>query len=285
MNGSPARAEGHVGPREGAGGRLVLCPTPIGNMRDITLRALDCLREADVIACEDTRRTGALLARLGVNAPLVSFHEHNEAARTRELVARIRTGAVVALVCDAGTPLLSDPGHALVQGALAAALPVEVLPGPSAALVGLIASGLPSERFCFVGFLPRRRSDLEPVLLEARETLVAFESPRRLRGTLEVLAEHDPARRVAVCRELTKLHEEVRRGTVAELAAHYAQDAPRGEVVLVVEAAPARAWELDRAVRALSELVRAGARARPAAAVVAEWSGVPANELYRSLTM
>lgn len=284
VKGGPANAESGLDSRERTGGRLVVCPTPIGNLRDITLRALDCLRSADLIACEDTRRTRSLLARLEVATPLVSFHEHNEAARARELAMRMRAGAVVALVSDAGMPLLSDPGHALVQGALAAGLPIEVLPGPSAALVGLVASGLPTERFCFVGFLPRRRSDIERVLLEARETLVAFESPRRLPGTLELLAEDDPARRVAVCRELTKLHEEVRRGTAAELAAHYSQSTPRGEVVLVVEAAPAHAWDHDRAVRALSELVQAGARARPAAGVVAEWSGVPANDLYRALT-
>jgi 16S rRNA (cytidine1402-2'-O)-methyltransferase len=284
MTGEPSELGGDGALHGEAAGRLAVCPTPIGNLRDITLRALDCLRAADVIACEDTRRTGSLLARLQVSKPLVSFHEHNEAARTRELVARMRTGTVVALVCDAGTPLLSDPGHELLRGALAAGLPVEVLPGPSAALTALVASGLSTERCCFVGFLPRRRGEIEEVLLGARETLVAFESPRRLAGTLEALAEHDPAREVAVCRELTKLHEEVRRGTAAELAAHYSQDPPRGEVVLVIAGAPTLAWEHDRAVRALSELVQAGARARPAAGVVAQWSGVSANELYRSLT-
>lgn len=265
-------------------GRLVVCPTPIGNLRDITLRALDCLREADLIACEDTRHTRTLLDRYEIQTALVSFHEHNEDARAGELVARISGGAVVALVSDAGMPLVSDPGYALVQACLRAGLAIEVLPGASAALVALVVSGLPAEGFCFVGFLPRRRGDLERVLLEAQSTLVAFESPRRVAATLGLLAEHEPERRVAVCRELTKLHEEVRRGSARELAAYFAQQAPRGEVVLVVEQPHARAWQLNQAVHALEELVQAGARTRPAAGVVAALTGVPANELYRSLT-
>lgn len=266
------------------GGRLVVCPTPIGNLRDITLRALDCLREADAIACEDTRHTRTLLDRYEIDVPLVSFHEHNEAARAAELVRRIAQGAVVALVSDAGMPLVSDPGYALVQGCLTTGLTIEVLPGPSAPLVALVASGLPAESFCFVGFLPRRRADLERVLLDARHTLLAFESPRRLAATLALIAERDPKRRVAVCRELTKLHEEVLRGSARELAARFAQRAPRGEVVLVVGAPRAPTWERDQAARALGELVRAGARTRPAAGVVADLTGVSANELYRSLT-
>ncbi|MGN6371469.1 MAG: 16S rRNA (cytidine(1402)-2'-O)-methyltransferase [Solirubrobacteraceae bacterium] len=179
-------------------GRLVVCPTPIGNLRDITLRALDCLHEAELIACEDTRHTRTLLDRYEIQTPLVSFHEHNEHTRARELVARVAAGAVVALVSDAGMPLVSDPGYALVQACLDASVSVEVLPGASAALVALVASGLPAEGFCFVGFLPRRRGDLERVLLDAQSTLVAFESPRRLAATLGLLAERDPQRRVAV---------------------------------------------------------------------------------------
>jgi 16S rRNA (cytidine1402-2'-O)-methyltransferase len=265
-------------------GRLVVCPTPIGNLRDITLRALDCLRKADVIACEDTRHTRTLLDRYEIQTALVSFHEHNEGARSSELVARIAKGAVVALVSDAGMPLVSDPGYALVRACLGANLVVEVLPGASAPLVALVASGLPAESFCFVGFMPRRRGDLERVLLDAQQTLVAFESPRRLAATMGLLAEHDPERRVAVCRELTKLHEEVLRGSAQELADRFAGQAPRGEVVLVVEQPRARAWQHGQAVQALAELVQAGARTRPAAGVVATLTGVPANELYRSLT-
>ena len=154
-----------------------MCPTPIGNLEDVTLRVLAALREADVVACEDTRHTQVLLDRHGIAAPLVSFHEHNERARAGELVARIATGEVVALVSDAGTPLISDPGFALVRACLEAGLPVEVLPGPSAVLTALVASGLPAERWRFVGFLPRKRAELERLLAHAAETLVAFESP------------------------------------------------------------------------------------------------------------
>src|SRR2546423_350655 len=221
-----------------SGGRLVVCPTPIGNLEDVTLRVLAALREADIVACEDTRRTRTLLERYGVSARLVSYHEHNEEARTPELVERMRAGEVVALVSDAGTPLISDPGYVLVRACVAAGLAVEVLPGPSAALAALVASALPADRWRFAGFLPRRRGELRRVLGEPGGTLVAFESPRRLPGTLAVLAELDPSRPVAVCRELTKLHEEVVRGNAAELAERYSGSPPRGEAVLVVGAPP-----------------------------------------------
>jgi 16S rRNA (cytidine1402-2'-O)-methyltransferase len=264
-------------------GRLVVCPTPIGNLEDVTLRVLAALREADLVACEDTRRTRVLLERYGVQATLVSYHEHNERERTPELVTRMRDGAVVALVSDAGMPLVSDPGYVLVAGCIAAGLEVEVLPGPSAAIAALVASGLPAERWRFAGFLPRKRGALE-ALLGAEETLVAFESPRRVAASLAVLAELDPARPVAVCRELTKLHEEVVRGESAELAARYADAPPRGEVVLVIGAAPPREGADPRAVDAVRRLVEAGARARPAASVVAELTGGAANDLYRAVT-
>jgi 16S rRNA (cytidine1402-2'-O)-methyltransferase len=268
-------------------GRLVVCATPIGNLEDVTLRVLQALRDADVIACEDTRHTRVLLARYDVATRLVSFHEHNERARAVELVERIRAGAVVALVSDAGTPLVSDPGFALVRSCIAAELHVEVLPGPSAVLAALLASGLPAERWRFVGFLPRARGELLALLDGAAETLVAFESPRRLPATLELLAEHQPARALAVCRELTKLHEEVRRGSAAEVAEHYRAGAVRGEVVMVIAAAAAAEsgqGPLRDAVAALGELIDAGARPRPAAAVVAKLTGLRANELYRVLT-
>ena len=264
-------------------GRLVVCPTPIGNLEDVTLRVLAALREADLVACEDTRRTRVLLERYGVQASLVSYHEHNERERTPELVTRMRDGAVVALVSDAGMPLVSDPGYVLVAGCIAAGLEVEVLPGPSAAIAALVASGLPAERWRFAGFLPRKRGALE-ALLGAEETLVAFESPRRVAASLAVLAELDPARPVAVCRELTKIHEEVVRGDAAELAARYADAPPRGEVVLVIGAAPPREGADPRAVDAVRRLVEAGARARPAASVVAELTGGAANDLYRAVT-
>lgn len=264
-------------------GRLVVCPTPIGNLEDVTLRVLSALRDADVIACEDTRRTRVLLERYGVQASLVSYHEHNETARTGELVGRMRSGEVVALVSDAGMPLVSDPGYVLVQGCVAAGLEVEVLPGPSAALAALVASALPSDAWRFAGFLPRKRGALVEVF-GSPETVVAFESPRRVGASLEVLASIDGDRRVAVCRELTKVHEEVVRGTAAELAARYASTPPRGEVVLVIGGAPPRTGVDPAAVDAVRRLVEAGARPRPAASVVAELTGVPANALYKAVS-
>jgi 16S rRNA (cytidine1402-2'-O)-methyltransferase len=264
-------------------GRLVVCPTPIGNLEDVTLRVLAALREADIVACEDTRRTRVLLDRYGVRAHLVSYHEHNESERAAELVQRMRDGAVVALVSDAGMPLVSDPGYVLVAGCVAAGLAVEVLPGPSAAIAALVASALPADRWRFVGFLPRKRGELVDVF-GSPETLVAFESPRRVAASLRALAELDPERQVAVCRELTKVHEEVVRGTAAELAARYADEPPRGEVVLVVGPAAEKAGELGLAVAALRRLIDAGAKPRPAASVVADLTGVSANALYRALT-
>jgi len=270
-------------PTEAPAGRLVVCPTPIGNLEDITLRVLAALAEADILACEDTRHTSILLARHSISARLVSLHEHNERARAAELVERIADGAVVALVSDAGTPLISDPGYALVRACLAAALHVEVLPGPSAVTSALVASGLPAERWRFVGFLPRARGELEALLAGTSETLVAFESPRRLQGTLALLAARDPTRAVAVCRELTKLHEEVRRGGAQELAEHYAERPPRGEVVLVCGAAEPGRASTEAALEALRALIDAGAKRRPAAAAVARLTGLAANELYREL--
>jgi 16S rRNA (cytidine1402-2'-O)-methyltransferase len=266
-------------------GRLVVCPTPIGNLEDVTLRVLAALREADFVACEDTRRTRVLLDRYGVKARLVSYHEHNERARAGELVDRMRDGSTVALVSDAGMPLVSDPGYLLVRACVAAGLPVEVLPGPSAAITALVASGLPAVEWRFQGFLPRKRAELEAVLREPGGTLVAFESPRRVPATLTAVAALDPGRGVAVCRELTKAHEEIVRGTAAELAERYAGDPPRGEVVLVLgptESDPDGTGE--EALDALRRLVDAGAKPRVAAGVVAELTGGSANALYRALT-
>jgi 16S rRNA (cytidine1402-2'-O)-methyltransferase len=265
-------------------GRLVVCPTPIGNLEDVTLRVLSALREADLVACEDTRRTKTLLDRYGVSAQLVSYHEHNEERRARELVKRIGEGETVALVSDAGMPLVSDPGYVLVRACVGAGLPVEVLPGPSATIAALVASGLPSDSWRFAGFLPRKRGELRRALSEPEGTVVAFESPRRVPATLALLAEIDPERQVAVCRELTKVHEEVVRGSAAELAERYAGGPPRGEVVLVIGPASSDVGSAEAAVDALRRLVEAGARPRKAAAVVAELTGGSANELYRRLT-
>jgi 16S rRNA (cytidine1402-2'-O)-methyltransferase len=291
------QARGAAGDGEG---RLLVCATPIGNLQDVTLRVLEALRTADVLACEDTRHTRRLLERHGIaRGELVSFHEHNERRRAAELVERIRAGSTVALVSDAGTPLVSDPGYELVRASVAAGVVVEALPGPSAALSALVASGLPGSRWRFVGFLPRGaaggvRAALADLLAGVPETTIAFESPRRLARTLGLIADIDPRRPLAVCRELTKLHEEVRRGSAAELAAHYAEHAPRGEIVLAIgPAASASAGRMGadvahapraQALDAVRELVQAGAKPRRAAAVVAKLTGVATNELYRELT-
>ncbi|HEY3758539.1 MAG TPA: 16S rRNA (cytidine(1402)-2'-O)-methyltransferase [Solirubrobacteraceae bacterium] len=289
-------------PAEGAGGagRLLVCATPIGNLQDVTLRVLEALAQADVVACEDTRHTRRLLERHGIaRGGLVSCHEHNEGRRAGELVERMRAGATVALVSDAGTPLVSDPGYELVRASIAAGLTVEVLPGPSAAVSALVASGLSAQHWRFVGFLPRGgagkvRKELARLLGAAPETTIAFESPQRLVSTLGLLAELDPEREVVVCRELTKLHEEVRRGRAGELLEYYTEHAPRGEIVLAIGAAAgevtgsARSAAVhprhEEALEAVHELVAAGAKPRRAAAVVAKLTGVATNELYRELT-
>ena len=229
-------------------------------------------------------QTARLLAASAIKAKLQPLHEHNEDARIEPVLALLRAGKRVALVSDAGMPLVSDPGFVLVRACVAAGLAVDVLPGPSAAVSALVASALPADRWRFAGFLPRKRGELERVL-RSPETLVAFESPRRVAATLAVLAALDPDRQVAVCRELTKIHEDVVRGTASELAARYASEPPRGEVVLVVGPGPAAGpSDLGPAVEALKRLVDAGAKPRPAATVVAELTGTSANALYRALT-
>src|SRR4051812_1391861 len=241
---------------------LAVCATPIGNLDDVTLRVLAELRAADVVLCEDTRHTRTLLARHGIDATLVSYHEHNEAARTAELVPRLSAGERIALVSDAGMPGISDPGGRLVRAALDAGVSVTVLPGPSAVETALVASGLLGERYQYLGFLPRGASALAAVWAELgpwRWPAVAFESPKRLPATLRSLAAADPSREVAVCRELTKRFEEVVRGAAVDVAAHF-PDPPKGEITLVIGPAGARdiTDDADAALAAVGELVEAG---------------------------
>lgn len=267
-------------------GELVVCPTPIGNLDDVSFRVREALVGADWIACEDTRRTGGLLDKLGIRPapPLVSNHEGNEAARAIELAQRIERGERVVLVSDAGMPAISDPGYRLIRRCLERNLDVVVLPGPSVIPVALVASGLPTDRWRFEGFLPKRSGEMERVLRSA-ETVIAFESPRRIGDSLAALAAIAPDRPAAVCREMTKMHEEVARGSLAELARRFRSDV-KGEIVLVI--APAADEEHDRdvgfAVDALRHLVQSGARPRAAASVVAALTGTRANDLYRALT-
>jgi 16S rRNA (cytidine1402-2'-O)-methyltransferase len=266
-------------------GRLTVCPTPIGNLEDLSPRGRRALAEADLVACEDTRRAGRLYERLEIPRPrFLSNHEGNEAERAVQLAQQIERGAKVVLISDGGTPVISDPGYRLIHACLDRGLEVEVLPGPSAVTTALVASGLPADRWRFEGFLPRRAGELERVLHSA-ETVVAFESPRRLPASLAALAAIAPDRPAAVCRELTKLHEEVVRAPLGELARRFRDDV-RGEIVLVI--APARSrvagTDLAFAVDALRRLVQSGARPRAAASVVAALTGTRANDLYRELT-
>ncbi len=235
---------------------LVVCATPIGNLEDVTLRVLAELRAADVVLCEDTRHTRGLLERHGIDARLLSYHEHNEATRTSELVPRLVAGERIALVSDAGMPGVSDPGARIVRAALEAGVEVTVLPGPSAVETALVASGLVAERYQFVGFLPRGAGALTALweeLLGWEWPVVAFESPHRLPATLRSLAAVDPARSVAVCRELTKRFEEVTRGTASELAERSVEP-PKGEITLVIGPAAGcvRSTSLPRSPRSPS---------------------------------
>jgi 16S rRNA (cytidine1402-2'-O)-methyltransferase len=266
-------------------GSLVVVGTPIGNLADLSPRAAEALRGADVVACEDTRRTAPLLRHAGAEAPMVAVHRHNEAARAADLVGRMRAGARVALVSDAGMPLVSDPGARLVRAALDEGLAVEVVPGPSAVTAALAASGLAGEGgFAFLGFAPRRAAErrrLVERLAGLDVPAVAFESPRRLPGLLADLAAALPDRPVAVCRELTKLHEEVVRGTAAEVA-HRLAEPVRGEVTVVVGAAPgAPAPDEARLREVLAILREAGLGPARAADVAAALGAAPRNRAYR----
>jgi 16S rRNA (cytidine1402-2'-O)-methyltransferase len=269
-------------PRPGA---LVVCPTPIGNLADVTLRLLDELRAADVVACEDTRRTRILLERHGLSVPLLAVHEHNEASRAGEVVERVRAGERVALATDAGMPAVSDPGARIVDAVARAGLTVTVLPGPSAVTAAVAASGFGGSGFAFAGFLPRpaAKAAAEVRRLDACGLpVVAFESPQRLPGTLAALAAAQPERRAAVCRELSKVHEQVERGRLEDLAQAFAAP-PKGEITLVLAAVDTTPDADSVPEDALAELV-AAVGARRAAALASRLTGVPRNRLYRAST-
>jgi 16S rRNA (cytidine1402-2'-O)-methyltransferase len=271
-----------------APGRIELVATPIGNVGDLSPRAREVLADADIIAAEDTRHTAGLLRQLGLSRPMVSLHDHNEAARRDELIADIlQRGIRVAVVSDAGTPLVSDPGYLLVQAALAAGIPVQAIPGPSAVLVALAVCGLPVDRFCFEGFLPARtgarREKLRALVRETR-TMVFFEAPHRIVETLEDLqSEMGADRRACVARELTKAHESVYRGTISGLLQNAAEDSnfARGEITLVVAgAAGSEALPDDAFVTRAMDLLSAELPPSRAAALVAQLTGRRRNDVY-----
>jgi 16S rRNA (cytidine1402-2'-O)-methyltransferase len=260
---------------------LSVCATPIGNLEDVTLRVLRELGEVDVILCEDTRRTRVLLERHSIRGTLLSYHEHNEAKRTAEVLPRLAAGERFALVSDAGLPGISDPGARLIAACVEAGVAVTVLPGPSSVETALVASGLLSERYQFVGYLPRGEKALAALWGEFARwpwSVVAFESPQRLPRTLRSLAAAAPDREAAVCRELTKRFEEVARGTGVELAARFAEP-PKGEIVLVIGPAEFVADD-SAAVDAVTELVGAGVPRRQATALVSRLTGVARNALF-----
>ncbi|HEU4668619.1 MAG TPA: 16S rRNA (cytidine(1402)-2'-O)-methyltransferase [Arthrobacter sp.] len=271
-------------------GRIVLAATPIGNTGDASARLVELLGTADIVAAEDTRRLHRLVQSLGVTVAgrVISYHEHNEAAKTAELLDQVRAGSTLVMVTDAGMPSVSDPGFRLVQGAVAAGLTVTAVPGPSAVLTALALSGLPTDRFCFEGFLPRKAGERASRLADLageQRTMVFFEAPHRLEAMLRALRERfGPDRPVAVCRELTKTYEEVIRGTLGELLAWAESTEIRGEIAVVLGGAPeVAAGTPEDHVAAVNELVAQGIRLKEAVAAVAEDVRVSKRELYSAV--
>jgi len=267
-------------------GRLVLVGTPIGNLDDLPPRAVAALRDADLVVCEDTRRTGRLLQAAGVKAKaLLAAHDHNEVAQIGGVLERLRAGETVAVVTDAGMPGISDPGERMVRAAADAGIEIVVVPGPSAAIAGLVLSGLPTGRFAFEGFLPRSgsgRSERLAALVGERRTIVLYEAPHRLARTLaDLAATLGGSRRVAIARELTKLHEETWRGTLEDAVTRVAEIEPRGEHVVVVDGAPPPASATDdQLVAAVQRLLREGLSTRDAVAEVSSAFAVPKRRVY-----
>ncbi len=285
--GAPSARNGYlVTQSEGSPGVLYVVATPIGNLEDITLRALSVLREVDLIACEDTRHTAKLLATHAIRKPTISYFEHNEAQRSQELVRRLLGGESVALVTDAGTPAISDPGYRLVRDALAAAIRVVAVPGPCAVTAALSIAGLPTDRFAFEGFLPSRPGARAAALrrLSAEErTMVFFEGPHRLAATLAAMAAaFGGGRRACLIREITKVHEQSIGATLEELQG-VASQAARGEITLIVEGAPKEPSQgrAEAELEMVEELLQAGLSVRDASALVAKLTGVSRRAAYR----
>lgn len=295
---SSAEAAGAVEPagrteqdlRSGGPGRIVLAATPIGNVGDASARLVELLATADIVAAEDTRRLHRLVQSLDVTVGgrIISYHEHNEATKTAELLEQVRSGKTLVMVTDAGMPAVSDPGFRLVEGAVAAGLTVTAVPGPSAVLTALALSGLPTDRFCFEGFLPRKAGERASRLADLdaeRRTMVFFEAPHRLEAMLRALHERfGPDRRAAVCRELTKTYEEVLRGSLREMLQWAEANEVRGEIAVVLAGAPERApGSPEEGVAAVNELVAKGVRLKEAVAAVAEETRVSKRELYSAV--
>ncbi len=271
---------------------LYVVATPIGNLGDITLRALETLRSVDLIAAEDTRHTLGLLTHYDIHKPVVSYYEHNKMARGPELLEKLQTGTNIALVSDAGMPGISDPGHELIRDAIAAGVEVTVLPGPVAGITALVLSGFPTDHFVFEGFLPqdkKERKAFRQQLSEESRTTILYEAPHRLLRTLTELAQWfqedgTPSRRVAACRELTKTYEEARRGSAGELVEHFTQNPPRGEFVLIIEGtakeAPVTTYTDEALFDQVQRYIAQGHKPKEAMRLTAEATGVKKNEIY-----
>jgi 16S rRNA (cytidine1402-2'-O)-methyltransferase len=276
---------GYLVPRGGSVGTLYIVGTPIGNLEDMSLRALRILGEVDLIAAEDTRKTRKLLTHFKIETPLTSYHEHSKLTRLDELLGTLQYKDV-ALVSEAGMPGLSDPGYELIQAAIAQGIPVVPVPGPSALITALVISGLPTDSFLYLGFLPRRQKERRQLLASiagARHTLVAFEAPHRLLATLADLKDVLGDRRIALARELTKMYEEVWRGSVGQALAHFGENPPRGEFTLVIEGAKEERvkWDEGQVMEALAELLAEGVERKEAVKIVSDLAGWPKREVYK----
>ena len=265
-------------------GVLYIVATPIGNLEDLTFRALRILKEVDLIAAEDTRHSRKLLDHYGVKTPLTSYHEHNEQSKARQLVERMHSGESIALISDAGTPVLSDPGHRLVQEAIRSGIAVSPVPGPSALLAALSASGLPMECFVFEGFLPakkkERREKLQSLRSEHR-TLVFYEAPHRLKESLQDIGEIFATREIVLAREISKMHEEFLRGSAAELSAQCTEREWRGELTLVIAGATDEPAAPEEIMAEIRKLKREGVRVKEIAALLGEKYSIAKREVYR----
>jgi len=270
-------------------GSLYVVSTPIGNLEDITYRAVRILKESDWIACEDTRTTRRLLDHYGIQTRTISYHEHNEANRTEDLVARLQHGETGALVSDAGTPLLSDPGYRIVRAAVQAGIRIEALPGPSALLAGLVVSGLPTDQFHFGGFLPSKQGQRTRVLESLRDepaTLIFYEAPHRILESLEDIAATLGEREVVVARELTKFHEEILRGTAAEIRTTLeSRDSIRGEFVVLIAKASEPLHDDRPAEEAVEALIRAGVNRMDAMKTIARQRGLSKRDVYKLVNL
>lgn len=275
---------------ENTNGMLYLCATPIGNLEDITLRVLRTLEEADIIFCEDTRNSLKLLRHFEIAKPLSSYHDHSPQSRAQHIADLVREGKQVALISDAGMPVISDPGFDLINTFRAQDLPYTVLPGPSASLTALVLSGLPSGRFVFEGFLPRKKKDIDDrlaVVDTETGSTIFYESPHRIEATLEIFAKRWPARELAAVREISKRFEEITRGTTKEVRDHFKENAPRGEFVLIlgptVQEAQSEEDKLSEAIALARQLVEAGYSTNQAAKEAAAKTRQPKRVIYQAL--